>query len=75
MPARTPAPGGGAVAAVATALAAGLAAMAARFAPDEWQRRAAAVGEAEALRARVEPLADADARAYEAFMAESTDYS
>ena len=73
MPARTPAPGGGAVAAVATALAAGLAAMAARFAPDEWQRRAAAVGEAEALRARVEPLADADARAYEAFMSESTD--
>ena len=73
MPARTPAPGGGAVAAVAAALAAGLTAMVALFAPEEWPRRATAVGEAEALRARVEPLADADARAYGAFMAEPTD--
>ncbi|HVM69911.1 MAG TPA: cyclodeaminase/cyclohydrolase family protein [Gaiellaceae bacterium] len=73
VPARTPAPGGGAVAAVVAALAAGLAAMAARFAPDEWERRADAVGEAEALRARLEPLADADTRAYEAFVADRTD--
>ena len=72
MPARTPAPGGGAVAAIAASLAAGLTAMAARFAPDEWERRAEVVGRAEELRARVEPLADADAEAYGAFMADRT---
>jgi formiminotetrahydrofolate cyclodeaminase len=49
--------------------AAGLTAMAARFAPDEWPRRAEVVGAAEELRARAEPLADADAEAYAAFMA------
>jgi formiminotetrahydrofolate cyclodeaminase len=70
VPARTPAPGGGAVAAVVAALAAGLTAMAARFAPDEWERRAEVVGRAEELRTRLEPLADADAEAYGAFMAE-----
>jgi formiminotetrahydrofolate cyclodeaminase len=43
--------------------------MAARFAPDEWERRAEVVGRAEELRARAEPLADADAEAYGAFMA------
>jgi methenyltetrahydrofolate cyclohydrolase len=75
VPARTPAPGGGAVAAIAASLAAGLTAMAARFAPDEWERRAEVVGRAEELRARVEPLADADAEAYGAFMAERTDES
>lgn len=68
VPARTPAPGGGAVAAVVASLAAGLTAMAARFAPDEWDRRAEVVGRAEELRAQVEPLADADAEAYAAFM-------
>jgi methenyltetrahydrofolate cyclohydrolase len=68
VPARTPSPGGGAVAAVAASLAAGLTAMAARFAPDEWERRAEVVGRAEELRARAEPLADADAEAYGAFM-------
>jgi methenyltetrahydrofolate cyclohydrolase len=72
VPARTPAPGGGAVAAVVASLAAGLTAMAARFAPDEWERRAEVVGRAEELRARLEPLADADADAYGAFMAERT---
>ena len=46
--------------------------MAARFAPDEWERRAEVVGRAEELRARVEPLADADAEAYGAFMADRT---
>ena len=70
VPARTPAPGGGAVAAVVAALAAGLTAMAARFAPEEWERRAEVVGRAEELRARLEPLADADAEAYGAFLAE-----
>ena len=68
VPARTPAPGGGAVAAVAASLAAGLTAMAARFAPEEWERRAEVVSRADQLRARVEPLADADAEAYGAFM-------
>jgi len=58
------------VAAVVAALAAGLTAMAARFAPDEWERRAEVVGRAEELRTRLEPLADADAEAYGAFMAE-----
>jgi formiminotetrahydrofolate cyclodeaminase len=72
VPARTPAPGGGAVAAIALALAAGLTAMAARFAPGEWDRRAEAVGRAEELRTLAEPLADADAEAYGAFMAERT---
>jgi formiminotetrahydrofolate cyclodeaminase len=73
VPARTPAPGGGAVAAIAAALAAGLTAMAARFAPDDWERRAEVVGRAEELRARVEPLADADAEAYAAFLADPGD--
>jgi formiminotetrahydrofolate cyclodeaminase len=73
VPARTPAPGGGAVAAIVASLAAGLTAMAARFAPAEWEPRAAVVGRAEELRARVEPLADADAEAYGAFMAEPSD--
>jgi formiminotetrahydrofolate cyclodeaminase len=43
--------------------------MAARFAPDDWPRRAEVVGRAEELRARAEPLADADAEAYGTFMA------
>ena len=75
VPARTPAPGGGAVAAVALSLAAGLTAMAARFAPDDWGRRAEVVGRAEELRARAEPLADADAEAYGAFMAERSGHA
>lgn len=73
VPARTPAPGGGAVAAVVLSLAAGLTAMAARFSPDDWPRRAEVVGRAEELRARAEPLADEDAEAYGAFMAAPTD--
>ena len=73
VPARTPAPGGGAVAAVALSLAAGLTGMAARFAPDDWERRAEIVGRAEELRTRAEPMADADAKAYGEFMAARTD--
>jgi methenyltetrahydrofolate cyclohydrolase len=60
--ARTPAPGGGAVAAVTAASAAALVAMAARFSE-------APAGPAEKLRARLEPLADADADAYTAVLA------
>jgi formiminotetrahydrofolate cyclodeaminase len=60
--ARTPAPGGGAVAALTAASAAALVAMAARFADQP-------AGPAEALRARLEPLADADAAAYTAVLA------
>jgi formiminotetrahydrofolate cyclodeaminase len=73
VPARTPAPGGGAVAAIAASLAAGLTAMAGLFAPDGWEPRAEVVGRAEELRARVERLADSDAEAYGAFMAERTE--
>jgi methenyltetrahydrofolate cyclohydrolase len=62
--AETPAPGGGSVAAFVTEMAASLAAMAARFAHD-WDGAAGAVAQAETLRHRAAPLADADAIAYE----------
>jgi formiminotetrahydrofolate cyclodeaminase len=62
---REAAPGGGSVAAVAVALAAGLCAMAARFSGEEFQ---SLVDRAEALRARVAPLAEADAEAYGAVL-------
>jgi formiminotetrahydrofolate cyclodeaminase len=69
-----PAPGGGAVAALVTAQAAGLAAMAGRFSIGRSTGADAAtideiVAEAERLRAAAAPLADADADAYEAFLA------
>jgi len=54
-------------------MAAGLVAMAARFAPEDWARRAEVVGRAEELRARIEPLADADAAAYGEFLAARTE--
>jgi len=60
--ARTSTPGGGAVAALATAMAAGLAGMASRFGDGS------AADAADALRAEVTPLADADADAYRAFL-------
>ncbi|OLF13434.1 cyclodeaminase/cyclohydrolase family protein [Actinophytocola xanthii] len=60
--ARTPAPGGGAVAALTAASAAALVAMAARFSDESAAR-------AEELRAHLEPLADADAAAYTAVLA------
>jgi formiminotetrahydrofolate cyclodeaminase len=65
---RSPAPGGGSVAALVVGLAAGLAAMAARFAPEEWEARSDAVGRAEALRIRAEPFSDADAAAYARYL-------
>ncbi|MBI4171361.1 MAG: cyclodeaminase/cyclohydrolase family protein [Actinobacteria bacterium] len=62
--ARTPAPGSGAVSALAVALAAGLTEMAARFAPGE----EAAAARAAELRAEAAPLADEDAAAYERYL-------
>jgi formiminotetrahydrofolate cyclodeaminase len=59
---RTPAPGGGGVAALVTAMAAGLAGMAARFGDGT------GADAADALRVRAMPLADADAAAYRAFL-------
>lgn len=61
--ARTPAPGGGAVAAFAAALAAGLTGMAARF--DDHQQVSAA--RADELRAAATALADADVAAHRAY--------
>jgi formiminotetrahydrofolate cyclodeaminase len=65
--AETSAPGGGSVAAIAGALAASLVAMGARFS-DQWEDAPGAVAQAEALRARLLPLADEDAHAYENFL-------
>lgn len=66
--ARTPAPGGGAVAAVVTGLAAGLVAMAGRFA-DPTKIPPDLIDRAEGLRSRAGPLADADAAAYGRYLA------
>jgi formiminotetrahydrofolate cyclodeaminase len=63
--AETPAPGGGSVAAITAALAASLAAMVARLSRKHWEDAAGAVAQAESLRARVAPLAQEDAVAYE----------
>jgi formiminotetrahydrofolate cyclodeaminase len=64
---RTPAPASGAATALTAAMAAALAELAARFADDE-----DAVARAKALVARLEQLADEDAEAYAAFLAERT---
>ena len=63
--AREPAPGGGAAAAVAAAMAAGLVAMAARFSGDGLEHAEDVVTQAEMLRLRAAPLAQADADAYQ----------
>ena len=65
--AREPAPGGGAVAALATALAAGLVTMAAGFAADDTGQ--AWAEQAEQLRARATTLIDADGAAYRRYLA------
>jgi methenyltetrahydrofolate cyclohydrolase len=68
--AQTSAPGGGAVAAVAVAMAAALAAMVARFSEKQVGEDAARLARrADELRAEVEPLAQADADAYAAYLA------
>ena len=56
-------PGAGSVSAVVVAMAAAVVAMAARAAADSWTDAKGAVAQAEALRRRALPLADADARA------------
>jgi formiminotetrahydrofolate cyclodeaminase len=56
--------GGGSTAAVVLAISAGLAAMAARAASDSWEGAPGAIAQAGALRARVAPLAEADAKVY-----------
>jgi formiminotetrahydrofolate cyclodeaminase len=63
--AETSAPGGGSAAAITGALAASLVAMAARFSKEQWEDAAGAVAQAEALRARLLPLAEEDSRVYE----------
>ncbi len=57
-------PGGGSAAAIVAALAASLVAMAGRMARATWPPAAAAVAQAEALRARAAPLADEDSAVY-----------
>jgi methenyltetrahydrofolate cyclohydrolase len=59
-----PAPGGGSVAAVVVALAAGLAGMAARLSADHLADASVLADRADASRRRVAPLARADAEAY-----------
>jgi len=64
-----PTPGGGAVAAVAVALAAGLSGMAARLSVGHLADAEELVERAEGLRQRVAPLAQEDASAYVRFLA------
>jgi formiminotetrahydrofolate cyclodeaminase len=66
--AEEPAPGGGAVAAVVTAMAAGLVGMGARFSRKRWDGWKAVATEADALRERVAPLAQADADAFAEYL-------
>lgn len=67
--ARTPAPGGGSVSALAVALAAGLVEMAARFSERPWPEAPTAAARAATLRERAAMLASEDAAAYEAVLA------
>ena len=61
---REDAPGGGSAAAVTVAMAAGLVAMVARASKDHWPEAGGAIGQADTFRARVAPLAQADAEVY-----------
>ncbi len=64
----SPAPGAGSVAALVTAMAAGLIASAARRSPD-WAESRGVSAQAEALRGRVEKLAESNEKAYLAALA------
>jgi methenyltetrahydrofolate cyclohydrolase len=57
-------PGGGSVAALVVAMSAGLIAMAARASSEGWPDAEGIAVQAESLRKRAAPLAEADARAY-----------
>jgi formiminotetrahydrofolate cyclodeaminase len=57
-------PGGGFVSAIAIAMAAGLVAMVARRSLEVWPEAKGAVAQADALRARITPLAELNAAAY-----------
>lgn len=59
-----PSPGGGSAAAIVVAMAAGLVANVARASKDYWPEAGGVIGQAETFRARVAPLAQADAEAY-----------
>jgi formiminotetrahydrofolate cyclodeaminase len=59
-------PGGGSAAALVTAIAAGLLAKVARGSGDSWPEAAGIAAQAECLRDRATPLAEADAEQYEA---------
>jgi len=63
-----PAPGGGSAAAIVVAMAAGLVTMVARASNDHWPEAGGVVGQSETFRARVAPLAQADADVYTAAM-------
>ena len=65
-----PVPGAGPAAAFVTAVSAALTAMAARSSRDMWRDASAVVAQAESLRARAVRLAEEDAEALEAFLAE-----
>jgi formiminotetrahydrofolate cyclodeaminase len=66
--AEEPAPGGGSAAAIAVAMAAGLITKVARGSPS-WLEAGSAIAQAERLRKRAAPLAQADAEAYEEALA------
>jgi methenyltetrahydrofolate cyclohydrolase len=60
----SPVPAGGSAAAIATAMAAGLVAMAARASTESWPDARGVAAQAETLRGRAAPLAHLDAAAY-----------
>jgi methenyltetrahydrofolate cyclohydrolase len=61
----SPSPGSGSAAAIVVAMAAGLVAKVARASLGYWDEAGGVIGQAESFRARVAPLAQADAVAYE----------
>ena len=61
----SPSPGGGSAAAIVVAMAAGLVAKVARASLGYWDEAGGVIGQAESFRARVAPLVQADAEAYE----------